>query len=306
MDNFKILMLGAMYENGGNTTHRFLDSHPQMYVYPFESQLGTKYVEDYLKSIFPVKYRWPVFPLEATPSQDYKAFIDEEAKVRSRTPNVSKFRHIPFEFSDDERCTFYQSLIQKSGRSRAANVAAFFQATFQAWKDFRRTGKEEFYVGYSPALVVDADKVLQDFPQGHFLHIVRNPWSAYADTKKRPVPLSLEHYLLAWNINQYHALYFEKLFPGRMHILRAEDVMESPRKTLGAFCSKLGLQDSDTLDVPTWNGNPLQEVYPWGTIRTPTPKANHSTAMELSTKEQEQIRFLSADYLERFDYKNFL
>ena len=54
-------MIGAMYENGGNTTHRFLDGHPQMFVYPFESQPGTRYVNDMLTSMFPVKYRWPVF-----------------------------------------------------------------------------------------------------------------------------------------------------------------------------------------------------------------------------------------------------
>ncbi len=100
---FRLLMLSAMYENGGNTTHRFLDGHPQMFVYPFESQLGTKLVQDHLTSMFPVKYRWPAFALEATPWQDYKAIIDEECKVRARTPNVSKFRHTPFDFSDDER-----------------------------------------------------------------------------------------------------------------------------------------------------------------------------------------------------------
>ena len=44
--NFRLLMIGAMYENGGNTTHRFLDGHPQLFVYPFESQLGTR-VPDY-------------------------------------------------------------------------------------------------------------------------------------------------------------------------------------------------------------------------------------------------------------------
>ena len=64
---FGCLMLGAMYENGGNTTHRFLDGHPQMFVYPFESQLGTRLVNDHLSSMFPVKYRWPVFALDATP-----------------------------------------------------------------------------------------------------------------------------------------------------------------------------------------------------------------------------------------------
>jgi hypothetical protein len=64
---FKLLMIGAMYENGGNTTHRFLDGHPQLFVYPFESQPGTKYVLDHMTSMFPVKYRWPVFDLDATP-----------------------------------------------------------------------------------------------------------------------------------------------------------------------------------------------------------------------------------------------
>ena len=93
-DAFQLLMLGAMYENGGNTTHRFLDGHPQLHVYPFESQLGTRHVVDHLSSMFPAKYRWPEFALDATPEQDYRAIIDEEAKVRSRTPNVSKFRGV--------------------------------------------------------------------------------------------------------------------------------------------------------------------------------------------------------------------
>ena len=110
-------MIGAMYENGGNTTHRFLDGHPQFFVYPFESQLGTRLVQDSLTSVFPVKYRWPAFALDATPCQDYKAIIDEEGKIRARTPKVSKFRHVPFEFNDDERCDIYQRHVAKTGRS---------------------------------------------------------------------------------------------------------------------------------------------------------------------------------------------
>src|ERR1043166_8158400 len=102
-NDLRLLMIGAMYENGGNTTHRLLDGHPELFVYPFESQLGTRLVTDQLASVFPVKYRWPVFALDATPAQDYAAIIDEETKVRARTPIVSKFRDQPFELSDDER-----------------------------------------------------------------------------------------------------------------------------------------------------------------------------------------------------------
>src|SRR4029077_14262803 len=98
-DTFRLLMLAAMYENGGNVTHRLLDGHPQMFVYPFESQIGTHLVNHAFTSLFPAKYRWPVFDLAGSAEQDYASIIDEECKVRARTPQVSKFRNQPFDFS---------------------------------------------------------------------------------------------------------------------------------------------------------------------------------------------------------------
>src|SRR5947207_2144690 len=80
------------------------------------------------------------------PEQDYRAIIDEECKVRARTPHVSKFRHMPFDFNDDERCRLYIQEVSKSGRSTGNNMAAFFRATFDAWKDYRRSGRETVYV----------------------------------------------------------------------------------------------------------------------------------------------------------------
>jgi hypothetical protein len=304
--DFQLLMLGAMYENGGNMTHRFLDGHPQMFVYPFESQIGTRLVMDNLTSVFPVKYRWPVFAMEATSYQDYKAIIDEETKVRARTSHVSKFRHVAFDFSDDERCRCYQNYVSETGRSRPHNIEAFFRATFDVWKNYRRTGEERIYVGYSPIIIVDTEKILHDFPQAHILHIVRNPWSAYADTKKRPVPMSLPNYMLGWTLNQYYALLYKGKFLNHVHIVRAEDVMRDAYHALGGICEKLGVEVSETLTSPTWNGTALEEVYPWGTIRKATTANNYATANDLSTREYEEIRERTWQYLESFDYKNFL
>ncbi len=261
---------------------------------------------DPLSSMFPVKYRWPVFPLDSTSAQDYKLIIDEEGKVRARTPDVSKFRHMPFDFSDDERGQLFAQYVTESGRSRANNVAAFFRATFDAWKDYKRTHHEVVYVGYSPILVVDADKILTEMPQAHFLHVVRNPWSAYADTKKRPLPLGLAHYMLGWTLNQYHALLFKERFPDRLHIVRAEDVMADSYKTLGDICKSLGLEPADSLRQPSWNGQPLQEVYPWGTLRKVTPSVNRATADELSDQEKAEIRAYTWQYLDTFDYTHYL
>jgi len=143
MSDSRLLMISAMYENGGNVTHRFLDGHPEMFVYPFESQVGTSLVHDPLTTMFPVKYRWPVFDLAATPAQDFHAIIDEECRVRIRTPHVSKFRDAPMDLSDADRETHYVSRVTASGRSAGDNVLAFFGATFDAWKDHRRGSRAQ-------------------------------------------------------------------------------------------------------------------------------------------------------------------
>ena len=302
----KLIMIGAMYENGGNMVHRFLDGHPQLHVYPFESQVGTKYVNDYLSSMYPLKYRWPVFDLAATPEQDFKAIIDEETKVRARTPLVSKFRHVEFDLDDDARSRRYQDIIADIGRSRPNNIEAFYRATFDAWKNLKRTGREQYYVGYSPIITVDADKILGDMPNAHFFHVVRNPWSAFGDTKKRPVPLSLQHYMLGWTENQYYALQYQKKFPDRFHIIQTENVLASPRKTLNAVLQKIGLEDSENLNAVTWNGEPLKEVYPWGTIRKATQQANLETALELTSEERKLIYQATEHYLDVYGYHDFI
>ncbi len=303
---FSFLMISAMYENGGNATLRFFDGHPQMYVYPFESQIGTPLVKDLLSSMFPLKYRWPVFPLEGTPEEDYKLVIDEECKVRSQTPHVSKFRNVKFIFSDNERFNFYSSYILQMGRTRANNIASFFIATFDAWKNYRRSEREIFYVGYSPTIIIDADKILGDFPNAHILHIVRNPWSAYADTKKRPIPLSLRDYMLGWIVNQYYALLYQKKFSAQVHILRIEDIMENPSKILGDICQKIGLETSQSLAKPTWNGELLDTIYPWGTLKEATPEYNKLVTKNLTDQERLEIHYYAWQYLTVFDYKDFL
>jgi len=304
--DFKFLMISAMYENGGNTTQRLLDGHPQLLVYPFESQLGTRLVVDGLSSVFPVKYRWPVFALDAGPKDDYQAIIDEEAKVRSRTPDVSKFRHVEFVMSDDERRDIYVKMVEETGRSRANNVAAFFQATFEAWKNFQRTSEQSIYVGYSPIIAVDAARILDELAGAHVLSVMRNPWSAYAETKRRPVPLSLPHYMLGWTLHQQYTLRLAKAYPTRFHILRFEDLVVAPRKVLREMGRQIGYDDSEYLAAPSWNGIPLNEVYPWGTIRKATPEANRETALTLSDEERAQVGAYAALYLDALDYRHFL
>jgi hypothetical protein len=302
---FKLIMISAMYENGGNTTQRFLDNHPQLYVYPFESQLGTRLVGDFLDSVFPKKYRWPVFDLSASPANDYHLIIDEECKVRLRTPQSSKFRETPLELDDEERKKIFIQKMTEFPRTRAKIIQAFFEATFEAWKDYKKPTNPMAYVGYSPILAVDTAKILADLPDAHVLHIVRNPWSAYADTKKRPLPLSLEHYMVGWNLCQYYATLWRDREPERVHVLRFEDIVSDPEKVLGKFCEKIGLKASPTLGKATWNAQTLQTVYPWGTIRTPTQQINRATAEELTSSERKEVTERAGSWIQLLGYDNF-
>src|SRR4051794_12669752 len=94
---FRLIMISAMYENGGNVTHRFLDGHPELHVYPFESQLGNNSCVDFMSSLYPFKYRYPDFPIGRSAEEYYEMFFDEEYKVLSRAHHVSKFRDADFQ-----------------------------------------------------------------------------------------------------------------------------------------------------------------------------------------------------------------
>lgn len=305
---FKFLMLSAMYENGGNTTHRFLDGHPEMFVYPFESQPGTKYVQDHLSSMFPLKYRWPSFPNHLSFEEMFYSIIDEEAKIRARTPFVSKFRNAEFDMNDEIRKELFIEYMKASSEpNRAVAMEAFFKSTFDAWKNHKTTGNEKFWVGYSPIIGVDGEKIIKDLKgNGYVLHVMRNPFSCFAETKKRPVPLSLDHYINAWVNNQYYAEYLSSKYPNNFFFVRYEDIIENPKEVLGNVVKKLGLESSDSLAQPSWNSEPLKEVYPWGTVRIPTAEVNLQTAKALTQGEIHEIYLRTKLYLNHFNYQSIL
>lgn len=289
-NKFRLLMISAMYENGGNTTHRFLDGHPELFVYPFESQPGTFTVSDYMTSLFPTKYRWPELSIAGNLNDDYEAIIDEELKRHIKTPFASKFKNAAMDMTDNNRKKIFLDLLKGKPRTRPNIVEAFFVATFEAWNDYNRSGKEEAYVGYSPIIGVDAEKIFEDFPDAHIIHVVRNPYSAYADTKKRPVPYTLAKYVHIWNLVQITALQYSQMYPKNFHIVRFEDLVENPKKFFSRLTTQLGINYAKSLEYPSWNGRKLEIVVPWGTVMTPTPESNIKTKNELTKKEYDKVR----------------
>ena len=138
----------------------------------------------------------------------------------------------------------------------------------------------------NPVQIFDTDKILADFPDGHVIHVVRNPYSGYADTSKRPFPLGIKRYAWTWNLCQHMALTYRDKYPDRFHLVRFEDLVADPRQTMEGLLERLGLPMSDECLHPSFNAVKLEQVYPWGTIRVPTPEANLATANELSDAQK--------------------
>jgi hypothetical protein len=299
---FKLFMISAMYENGGNVTHRMLDGHPELFVYPFESQLGTVLSANFIQTLVPFRYCWPEFPLHGEVTQDYELFFDEELKTKLRAPSRSKFTGIELAIDEAERKELFVSYMRDKERTRAHLVEAFFTATFQSWKNYQRTGQEKAYVGYSPVIMLDAEKILADMPQAHIIHVVRNPYSGYADTKKRPFPLALKKYAWTWNIAQHMALTYAQAYPHNVHLVRYEDLIASPHATMQKLSEQLGITYTESMLYPSWNGARMERVHPWGTIHIPTSEVNIATMNELSAQEKAEIRSTSIVMLKQFGY----
>lgn len=297
---FNLLMLSAGVEQGGNTLQRFLDGHPQLLVYPTESKLGSALSSNLIiPGAARFEYGWPEFTTEMSPHAALESIYDEELKTYMRTPERSKFKGCGLVVDEAKRiaCFAADCVAMRETRwdgneqrqnTRAQYIEAFFRSTFDA-SNWTRTGRETHYVGYSPWILFDADKMMSDFRSGHMVHIVRNPFSGYSDTKKRPFPMGAARYGQLWNVTQLMAATYEAKYRGRFHVVRFEDLVANPMGTLSWVAQECGLEPFATLPRPSFNRVPLETVHPWGTIKHATPSANLATAHELSKAESAAV-----------------
>ncbi len=315
---FKLIMLSAFHEQGGNCLQRFLDSHPQLMVYPMESTMATPLSSNLIagpQHYMPQRYSYPVFDSETTQEQAYHQMADHELKTYLRSPHASKFRDCGLVMDEKARLARFIELCDGLGfcaregvcgpHERCDFVEAFFRATFDTWTNFARTGNETHYVGYIPPILMDADRFFADFPEGQMVHIVRNPFSGFGDTVSRPFPFPLERYCQMWNVCSMQAKVYEGKYPRRFLTIRYEDLVANPHGTLNELCSKLGLERFIDKPAPSFNRKPLVEVRPWGAIRQATPEANLATAKELSHQQAVAIYNETLPMLKAWGYTDF-
>ncbi len=324
---FNLIMISAEMEHGGNLVHRHFDGHPSCLTDAFESQIGTKFSRNILcPAIHPVRYGYPEFPEGTSYERALTLLWDEECKAYVRNPQRSKFKDCGVVMSEAKRREAFLSHCHiKLGTtsdpvnvlslpehcryvpfSRAHVVEAYFRSFFDAWENLNTSGKETHYVGYNPGMVADTDKLFADFPSAHVIHVVRNPFSAYADYLKRPYgQQTLEEYLLAYNVAHHMAVNYSVKYPGRFHVVRLEDFLLDKRATLSPILERIGIPWDDSLLYPSFNGKVLETLPPWGTVEKPTAEYNESQAASLAPDVRARIRAECALLVDVFQYTRF-
>lgn len=306
MSNFNFVMISAGFEHGGNVTHRHLDGHPNLLVYPFESQLGNRNFNDFLASVERVQYRYPEFPEGLSPEELYEQIIDEEMKTFLRKRNGSKFKDADLVLDEQKRIEYFVKFLNEHGMSRKHVIEAFFRSTFYAWENYyAETSEDKTYVGYSPAIGVDADRMVRDFPNIKIMHIVRNPFSAYRDTKRRPFPLPLNRYLITWNIYHSTAEMYAKIYPQNVKIFRYEDLVADKEKFMKTVSDFIGVEFNENMLYPSWNAKEIKDmIAPWGTVLKSTENYNKEIIEELTDEEKRRITAGTTALARHFDYHN--
>ena len=297
-------MLSAGFEHGGNVVHRHLDGHPDLLVYPFESQLGNKDFNDFLATVERVQYRYPEFPEGLSSRELYEQIFDEEMKTYLRKGAGSKFRDVDLQLDEKRRIKEFQQQLGQPPWLRRQIIEAFFRATFQAWENHHIKPREDMkYVGYSPAIGLDADRILQDFPNLKMIHIVRNPFAAYRDTKRRPFPHSLKRFLITWNLYHSTVLMYARQYPHHIRLFRYEDLVRDKKCFMMELADFMSIRFTDNMLYPSWNGTAITgDIAPWGTVLRDTEDYNKSVVHELSGKEKRWIVQATGVLARHFQY----
>jgi hypothetical protein len=304
LSTFNLALISAGFEHGGNVTHRHLDGHPDLLVYPFESQLGNREFNDFLASVERVQYRYPEFPEGLSSSELYESIIDEEMKTFLRKRNGSKFKDADLVLDEKIRKARFIELLEQPPYSRAKVIEAFFRSTFDSWENSKTAMKaNSIYVGYSPAIGIDASRIIKDFPKVKIIHIIRNPFSAYFDTKRRPFPQPILKYLITWNIYHSTAEIFANMFPDNVKIFRYEDLVSNKETFMREVSKFLGVDFNETMLFPSWNGKELTgDIAPWGTVLRSSEEYNKEVIDSLSVEEKRIISSSTAAIAKHFNY----
>lgn len=292
-----LFFISALHESGGGFLGRLFDGHPELKVYPFEMQLGTKATKDGFEGYcFQPRYRWPRFPeKQMSPKALHQSIIDSELKKYLSDRNTSKFSSLDFQLNQKDWVNAFKRALKQNSRkiSRPAVIESYLLSFFSCWRNRRKSQNERAVLGHCPVILYDAPDIFRDFPNTKMVHLIRNPLATFHDTRLRLPQLTVDEFTRIWNMTVCTAYYLARKYPERFRRVRYEKLISQRSQTLKEICRFFGIRFSSILSRPSWNGRRLDQIPPFGGIPEPSVQYEQRAQKALPGRTQIKIHQLT-------------
>src|SRR5690606_5622677 len=96
-----------------------------------------------------------------------------------------------------------------------------------------------------------------DYPDGHLISIIRDPWSWFASASRHGYGADPEIALQPWQASAEAAMQAAERAPDKVTVLLFDDLVHRTRDVMTMLCGRLGIDFHDCLLEPTFNGMPM-------------------------------------------------
>jgi len=318
-----LIHIGGDARSGGSLLCRLLDGHPNVGAYPFECE----YFEDRNGRLASFQ--------EFMKTRDYSS-LESATFIRKFEKFANGVLHSKLHYDDWKEVFSYDdfiSCLHKSldGINTLSDSMVFDLVSLEFFKEFYQDpsiGKSLTHVvnHCSRTFVADLDKFFDVFPDGYFVHILRDPRSIGASMKRfsnivdgtrvEEFPSNFADILvLRWLLSLHMAIENKRRHGFRYIVVRYEDLVLKTEQWLRQFSTRIGIEYSQKLTKPTmigqgWSGNSSFGKLPVEISDIPMGKhAEILTEEELETIESKLSPFI--DHLDAmsqegdFDYNKF-
>jgi len=253
-----LVLVSQIERSGGTLLSRLFDNHPECHAHPRDIEIG-----------YPRKTRdWPPIDLDRPESWFEMLHEAHVGKYRRKGQWSSKrvAERVPFLFSIQLQRTIFETRVANGNVSSERDVLdCYFTSYFNAWLDNHNlyTGPKKVVTGFVPRLSLSLDEIerfFEDYPDGTFISIVRNPCGWYLSFRRdrdANVDADVEGALGLWRRSTAAALEARERRPECVLVVLYEALVRDTETTMRRIADRIGITMSPTLLLPTFNGRPI-------------------------------------------------
>ncbi len=246
MNQQPIFILGS-HKSGTSLLRNLFNGHSQLYTIPFEThffQFADYWVDYEYRKQSPRKLSKQQY------IESFCSYIKERNSVEDNLGGGSAKGRLNV---DDFKANFSGIDIDWSDKKK---FEKYIESIYFAEKGY--VLDEQLRVLEKSVINPEfAGLLAQFFPEAHFIHILRNPYSnmvSFRKFKSVAGKFPALHRILKSLRNSYYYLYKNRRMLENYTVIRYEDLILTPEIELQKLCKKVNLPFEDTLLSPTTNG----------------------------------------------------